>query len=237
MAERESSIVADARTTLNDENTLGLRWTDKRLYQLLDDAQQDMCRELPLVALKTTINTVVGQEEYQMPQDSVEVLTARASGKTLTITSMEELDRDNDEWEEKTSSSFTHIVVNRLSQNTIRPYPLLVEGSSETVIKLRYSALPVDLGWNETTEVILEELTVDSMWDFALKQYIISMAFLDYGDEGSTSRAATAKSFYDKEIANARKLSKSSFSKRVRTTAYQARVAPTRTVRRQYGSR
>lgn len=221
MAQRELNIITEARVTLND-NTKD-RWSDKRLLKLLDDAQQEICREIPLITKKVTINTAPGQETYGLPNGAIKTLTARSDGKTIEIISMEELDHNNPEWEEATGNQYTNLVVNNLSQHIIRPYPLLSEGSK--AIKIRYSALPISLGYADDNTV--EELTISNMWDYALTQYVISKAFIDYGDESSLSRSQVAQGLYLAVVDKAAKLSRKSFSKRVITTGYQGRVATT----------
>ena len=223
MAEREQGIVAEARITLNDVEKH--RWTDERLFKLLDDAQQEVCRNVPLIAKKVTINTSIGTDEYRLPTDCLKVLTARSGGLSISTISMEELDHNNPGWEDTVGSQYTHLVVNNLSQQTIRPYPLMATGYTgmNLDIKIRYSAKPINLGFE--IDDSMEELAISDTWDYGLTQYIISKAFIDYGDESSLSRAQIADSLYNGIIGKARQDSRKSFSKRVVTTGYQGRVA------------
>ena len=227
MAQRELDLIAEARITLNDVNKH--RWEDKRLMKLLCDAQQEFCRMVPLIVRKTTINTSYGQEEYRLPEDAIKILTARAGGHSLTKTSMEEMDFENPEWEDLTSSSYTHLIVNNLSQQVVRPYPKLSEGAPtvESTIKIRYSAKPDLLGWDEDNQDSENELEVSDIWDYALVQYVISKAFIDYGDESSLSRAQVAQGLYMSVMKDAQRKAKKGFSKRVITTGYQGRTAVT----------
>jgi len=241
MADRELKILAKARITLNDLNDANPRWSNERLMELLSDGQDDMCKSIPMISKKAIINTVSGQEEYNLPNGSVKLLSANAVGLPLTITSYDEIERDYPEWEDLRASAFTNIVVNALSQNVIRPYPALAENTTSIPIKVRYQAMPVVLGWVAPTEQqdigdSEEELTINDMWDFALRQYVIGMAFLDYGDEASISRSQVALSLYNKEFARAKKLASKSFAKRVRTTGFQAKVANSRYLGGQCGS-
>ena len=229
MGLREQDIISEARITLNDINKQ--TWTDKRLFKLLDNAQQEICREIPLITRKVTLNTFPGQEEYRLPSDCIKVLTARSGGRSLTTISMEELDRNNPEWEDVTSSQYSNLVVNNLTQHVVRPYPLMTEGYEgiNLAIKLRCSAKPILLGYveTETTTDTEEELVIEEMWDYALTQYVISKAFIDYGDASALSRAEVANALFLAVVGKAAKLSKKSFSKRVITTGYQGRVANT----------
>ena len=221
MADRELAIIAKARTTLNDTSDAP-RWTTERLMELLSEGQDAMCKDIPLYTCKATINTVPGQAEYRLPNDSVRLLRASSQGTALPILSYDEIEDSNMAWEEVTGSDVEALVVNALSQQTIRPYPL----SNETrAIKTRYHARPILLGWDEATKDSDEELTISDMWDEGLKQYVIAMAFLDYGDEASNSRAQTALGLYNGYYQRALKLSKKSFAKRVVTTSYQAKVS------------
>jgi len=222
MAERELNIINEARITLNDTSSEP-RWTTPRLIKLLSDAQEDMCKNIPLIARKATINTYSGVTEYSLPIDSVKLLRASSDGKALTNIAYDEIERNNVEWEEDTAGSYSHVVVNALSQKTIRPYPAL-EVSANKSIKVSYQAIPQRLDWDEAFEDTEYELTIDSMWDLALTQYVIGMAFVDYGDESSLSRSQVAIGLYNKEYQRALKLSKKSFTKRGRTTGYQAKV-------------
>lgn len=239
MGIREQDIIAEARITLNDSGKQ--RWTDKRLFKLLDDGQQEICREIPLITKKVILNTSAGQEEYKLPDACIKVLTASSAGRSIQIASMEELDRDNPTWEEVRGSQYSHLVVNNLSQLMIRPYPLMAEDYTgvNLTIKLRYSAKPISLGYvdNKLDSLkeadVKEELTISDTWDIGLIQYIIAKAFIDYGDESSLSRAQVASSLYLDVVSKASKLSKKSFSKRIITTGYQGRVANTGG---QYGS-
>lgn len=233
MGIRELKIINDARITLNDVNPKTRRWTDLRLMSLLNDGQNEMCRQIPLIARKANIQTSSGMEEYSLPQDAVKLITASSNGMALTITSYDEIERDRPGWEEDKGSSYSALIVNALSQKIFRPYPLLSDDSMSQPIKIRYSAMPVQLGYVPplTDNLIgdsLEELSIDSMWDFGLKQYVISMAFIDYGDESSLSRSQVALGLYNKELARGIKLSRKSFSKRSITTGYQGRVSNTR---------
>ena len=222
MAQRELSIIANARITLNDVKVDNPRWTTERLMGFLNEAQDTMCKGIPLLTNKVTINTVVGQDTYRLPTDSIKLLRASSEGIPLTITSYDEIEEAIPDWEEDTASSFRSVIVNALSQQEIRPYPLT---SVSKPIKARYHMRPVALGWDTTALDSMEELSISDMWDEGLKQFIIGQAFLDYGDEASNSRASTALGLFKTEYAQALKLSKSSFSKRVRTTGYQAKVA------------
>lgn len=233
MAQRELDILAKARTILNDRKITNYRWTQERLMELLEEGQEDMCRNIPMVARKATINTASGQEEYNLPLDSVKLLVASSEGRPLDITAYDEIERDNPGWEEDSGATFTCIVVNALSQNVIRPYPL---STKSIPIKVRYHALPVRLGWDSTTLDSVEELSISSMWDVALKQYIVGQAFLDYGDESSISRSQVALGLYSKDFTRAEGLARKSFSKRSPTTGYQAKVANTRYRGGRYGS-
>ncbi len=236
MAERELDIIEQARITLNDTNANNYRWSTARLMQLLTDAQDDMCENAPMLVRKYNVTTVSGEEEYTLPSDCVKLLHASSyvddgspmPTKTISpihITSYDEIERDNPSWESDFSSDFSRIVVNALSQNVIRPYPRLAEDTAYSkVIKTRYQATPVDLGWDDVAEDSIEELEINPMWDAGLKQYVIAMAFLDYGDEASTTRANTALALYNKVVAKAQKLAKKGFAKRVVTTGYRARV-------------
>ena len=234
MAQRELDILAEARITLNDVSTSSPRWSDERLMQLLSNGQDDMCRNIPMVVNKANITTVGGQEEYKLPSDSVKLIRASSyvndgssiPTKTinkLTLISYDEIERDNPEWESDYSSDFSAIVVNALSQQTIRPYPLLAtDVAYSKIIRCSYQAMPVKLGWYEDDSV--EELTINEMWDYGLTQYVVGMAFLDYGDASSISRSQVALGLYGKEAMKAEKLAKKSFTKRVVTTGYQAKV-------------
>jgi len=234
MAIRETKIIAEARVTLNDLSETNPRWTDKRLFELLSDAQDDMCKAIPLITRKTTINPSVGQVEYQLPDDSVKLLSASSSGHSLTITSEDEIERYNVGWEDEVAGEYAKVIVNELSQQTIRPYPALSMGTVANPLKVRYHAMPIRLGWEDGA--IVEELEVNPMWDLGLKQYVIGMAFLDYGDEFSVSRSQTAIGIYNKEYTSAKKLAKKAFAKRVRTTEFQGKVANSRYVGGRYGS-
>ena len=235
MAERELDIIAQARITLNDTNENNFRWTTTRLMQLLQEGQEDLCRNAPMIVRKYNITTVAGKAEYTLPNDCVKILHASSytndgssmPTKTMTplkISSYDEIERDNPTWESDYSSDFSHLIVNALSQNEIRTYPILAQDVAYSkIINTRYQATPVPLGWEEDDSI--EELEVNSMWDFGLKQYIIAMAFLDYGDEASTTRASTATALYNKVVVKAKKLAKKGFGKRVVTTGYQAKVS------------
>jgi len=222
MAQRELSILANARITLNDTNTDNQRWSDERLMQLLSDGQDDMCKSIPIIASKATINTVVGQDVYRLPGDSIKLLRASSEGIPLSLTSYDEIEDAKPDWEEDKSSTYSAIIVNALSQQEIRPYPLV---STSKPIKVRYHARPVVLGWDSTTKDCMEELTISDMWDDGLKQYVIGMAFLDYGDEASNSRASTALGIYKGEYNKASNLAKNAFSKRLRVTHFQGKVS------------
>jgi len=223
MGTREAIIIGKARVTLNDVNEDNPRWSDERLYGLLDEAQEVFCKDIPLVRNNVVITTVGGQADYRLPEDCVKLLTAKSNGIPLDIISYDEIERDNPSWEDTTSSAFSHVVTNSLSQQIIRPYPL-VDNSIQ--VKCNYQALPVKLGWDVIDKRIVEALTMNGMWDLGLRQYIISQAFLDYGDESSIQRSLTALGLFTKEFNRAEKLARKSFSKRSPTTAYQARVTP-----------
>ncbi len=232
MAQRELDIIAKARTILNDV-TEPYRWADSRLMQLLSEGQEDMCINIPMVTAKATINTSGGVAEYHLPDNSVKLLRASSNGNPLHIASYEDIEAIDFDWEEATGHAVVAIVVNALSQQTIRPYPLTQDTQ---VIKVRYHALPVTLGWNDTTKDSEQELSVASMWDDGLKQYVVAQAFLDYGDESSASRASMALGLYKTAFGRALKLSKKSFSKRALTTKFQGRVVSTRYMGGRYGS-
>ena len=222
MAEREMRIIAGARITLNDLAESLPRWSNTRLVSLLSDAQEEMCKGMPLLTRKATINTVAGQEEYRLPIDSISLIRASSEGIALPLISYDVIERSNAGWEDDKGNAFTSIIVNALSQQTIRPYPLI---SASKPLKVRYQALPERITYNLDDEDTNEELTIDSMWDVGLKQYIVAMAFLDYGDPASISRSQVAMGLYNKEFQSAKSLSKKSFSKNVRTTDFQAKVS------------
>lgn len=229
MATREKAIIAAARITLNDEGAVSPRWSDKHLMKLLSDGQDDMCKHIPLISRRAVINTASGQAEYRLPNDCVSLIYASSEGRALELVAYDEIERSNPDWEDDVGGSILTILVNALSQQTIRPYPKVAESKP---IKVRYSALPIDLGWDETTEDSVEELTISDMWDIGLKQYVIGMAFLDYGDESSVSRAQVALGLYNADKTKAEKLSRKSFAKKTTTTGYSASVGrSTRTTR------
>ncbi len=231
MAQRELDIVAEARVTLNDGDPNGERWTTERLLKLLDDGQKSMCRELSFIVRKSPLQTSAGQEEYSTPEGCIILMSATAGGRTLEFTSFEELDRVNPDWENDTASKYTHIVVNKLSQNTIRPYPRLT-GEAEadaSRINLRYSVLPDSLGYVEPTGGLptgdtVNQLQIASLWDYGLTQYVIGNAFIDYGDAGSTSRAGVALNNFATQLSRASQII-SRKARRITTTAYQGGVA------------
>ena len=225
MGQRELNIINEARITLND--TAKHRWTDERLMKLLCNGQQEFCREVPIIVHKIDLMTGSGQEEYSLPDEAIKVLSARASGRALDLVSFEEMDYFNPEWEDAVSGTYTHLVVNNLSQHVIRPYPKLAEGSSpdNAKITIRYSAKPALLGWDEEKKDSKNSLEIADMWDYALQQYVISKAFIDYGDESSLSRSQVAQNGFYAILADAKRKSKKGFSKRVVTTGYQARTA------------
>jgi hypothetical protein len=239
MAEREKQIISEARITLND--TEKLRWSDKRLFQLLSNAQQEMCRDVPLIVRQATINTHPGQTEYRLPPDAIKLLTVRTDTRVLDVVSMEELDRVAPSWEDDIGVTYQAIVMNNLSQSTIRPYPKLPDTYDESVpLKIRYSVKPQELGYKEDSEGNGDteiELSISNMWDTALIQYVISKAFIDYGDTTSLSRAQVADGLYMKELGRAFKLAKKAYSKKIVTTGFSNKVARTRfTQRNTYGS-
>ena len=223
MSERELKIIADARITLNDNGSTP-RWSTERLIELLSDAQELMCKGIPLITLRATINTYSGVSEYTLPLGSVKLLRASSEGSALNITSYDEIERENIDWEDEVSSAYSSIVVNTLSQKVIRPYPKLADGVNKP-IKVVYQSVPNRLGWDDTLGDTEYELVISDMWDIGLKQYVIGMAFVDYGDESSLMRSQVAMGLYNSEYSRALKLAKSSFSKRSRTTGYQAPVA------------
>lgn len=227
MAIRELAIIAKARETLNDLATSNPRWSDKRLLEHLSDAQEDMCKQHPLIARKVDVVTTVGQETYFLPTDTTRVLSATSGGKAIPFISADELDALDATWEEKVGSAYEYIVVNQLSQAEIRPYPLMNETQTNydnLRIKFRYSSFPLPLGWDDTAGDCVEELVISTMWDFALRQYVIGMAFADYGDASNLTRSQTAMQFYGREMQLAEKLSKKGFAKRKLTTPYQGSV-------------
>ncbi len=232
MAQRELSILADARVILNDTSD-SPRWSTERLMGFLDDAQNTMCKDIPLITKSYTLNTVAGQAEYSLPYGTVKLLRASSEGTPLNLVSYEDIEDIDPGWEDNTSSSFSAIIVSALSQQKIRPYPLISESKP---IKMRYHSRPVGLGWDSTTEDCVEELTIEDMWDSGLKQYVVAQAFLDYGDESSNSRANTALGLFEANFTRALKLSKKSFAKRVVTTKYQAKVASSLNRGDRYGS-
>lgn len=234
MADRELGIIEEARVTLND--TQKQRWSDKRLMKLLNDAQQELCREVPLIVEKITINAYSGAEEYELPEDAVKILTARCNGHVVPTTSMEEMDNFNPDWEDDYGFDFTALVVNNLSHRVIRPYPKLSREITSLELTVRYSAKPDSLGWDETTNDSINELAIADTWDFALTQYVISKAFIDYGDTSSLSRAQVAQGLYTDVFNKAKKEAKKSFSKRAVTTNYRAKVVPSRYRGDEYGS-
>jgi len=232
MGQRELAIIADARITLNDTSN-SPRWSNERLMSLLNDAQNTMCEDIPLITESYTLNTVSGQAEYKLPYGSVKLLRASSEGVPLNIVSYEDIEDIDPSWEDNTSSSFSAVIVNALSQQKIRPYPLT---TTSKPIKIRYHSRPVELIWDATTEDTIEGLTIEDMWDGGMKQYVIAQAFLDYGDEASNSRANTALGLFDATFKRALKLSRKSFSKRIVTTKYQAKVASNLTRGDRYGS-
>jgi len=221
MAERELAIIASARTTLNDVNSTP-RWTQERLMELLSEGQDAMCKGIPLITLPYQLNTAPGQATYRLPGDSVKLIHASSQGRRLNLVSYDEIEDANPDWEDDVNSDVASIIVNALDQQEIRPYPMVSESRP---LKIRYHARPVLLGWDSIIEDSLEELTISPMWDDGLKQYVIGMAFLDYGDEASNSRAATAMGLYQAEFTRAMKLSKKSFAKRIVVTTFQGKVA------------
>jgi len=227
---REDNIIKKARITLNDTNEDLYRWSNERLMSLLNEAQNDMCRNIPMIVNRASINTVDGQEEYKLPYGSIKLITAFSDKIPLQLVSYDEIERSYPEWETDSADSYTAIIVNALSQRVIRPYPIC----GNKMIKIRYQSMPIQLGWDELTNDIKEELAIDDMWDMGLKQYVIAYAFLDYGDESSISRAQLALGLYGKEFKRAENLARKSFSKRNPTTGYQARVS-SRKLGGQYG--
>ena len=227
MGQRELSIIALARDTLNDTDEQNYRWSNQRLMEHLNDAQDDMCRELPLIVETVNIVTAVGVEKYFLPVNTVRALSATTGGDSIPFTSVEEMDDLSTEWEERKGSKYERIVVNQLSQFELRPYPLISDSQSNPdnfTIKIRYASMPLALGWDETEEDSVEQLVVSPMWDFALRHYIISMAFLDYGDESSLSRSQVSAGLYSSQIRRAKQLSTKGFAKRNIATPYQGKV-------------
>jgi len=220
MAERELNIVKEARITLNDVSEPP-RWSTERLMKLLEDGQRDLCKAAPLLTHRANINTAQGSETYRLPLDCVRLLRASCEGLPLPLVSYDAIEDVSADWEEDTGS-VSHLVVNSLDQQEIRPYPM---AKASQMIKVRYHSLPVELGWDEETTDSVEELEVSSMWDGGLTQFIVGKAFLDYGDEASNSRAGTALKMFGDAIYQAKKLSRKSFSKRVVSTTYQAKVS------------
>jgi hypothetical protein len=229
MAEREQAIIDEARVVLNDTNKTNLRWSDERLLKLLNEAQADLAKAVPLYTLKTTIIVSAGIEEYKLPDDCVTLLSVSYDGYVVRIASEEDMEELSIGWEDDIGCTISAVVVNELSQQTIRPYPLLSEQCDSVELRIRYHALPQPL------ESLEDELTLSNMWDNALTQYVIGKAFLDYGDESSISRANTAMSLYGKEYKQAQKMARKSFSKRTITTGYQGKVANSRFIGRRYG--
>jgi len=234
MAERELQIIEEARITLNDKSTTSPRWSTERLMQLLSNAQDDMCLKIPMIVKSASIVTISGQEEYSLPKNCVKLLRATCTindgslpeTKTVDvvpIVSYDTIERDNPTWESDYSSDFSAILVNALSQQQIRPYPLLARDVEYSkLINIRYQALPPKLGWEDDDSI--EELSINEMWDYALTQYVIGMAFVDYGDDGSLGRSKVALGLYGAEATKALQLSKKSFAKRTVTTNYRAKV-------------
>ncbi|RLA60198.1 MAG: hypothetical protein DRQ78_09745 [Epsilonproteobacteria bacterium] len=219
MGQRELTIIAQARTVLNDV-TEPYRWTTKRLMELLEDGQKGMCENAPLIVSRATINTVPGQATYRLPGSSIKLIRASSSLGRIELTSYDAIEDFDTDWEDTYGNTVSRIITNALDQQEIRPYPLT---SESIALKVAYQAIPVPLGWEEDDSI--EELTISDMWDDGLKQYVIGQAFLDYGDESSVSRAGTALGIYQSALSKAIKLAKKSFSKRVLTTKYQAKVA------------
>ena len=228
MGQREQDIISEARITLNDVSD-NPRWSDERLMKLLSDGQDEMGKSIPLLTSKCTITTTPGQTEYRLPEDSVKLLRASHVSTALQLLSYDEIERVSIGWEDD-YGTVASIIVNALSQQTIRPYPM---SKVSEPIKCRYHARPILLGWDGTDSE--EELSINDMWDDGLKQYVIGMAFLDYGDESSISRSQIALGLYNKEFRSAQNLAKKSFAKSVRVTGYQARVSNSRRGDR-YGS-
>lgn len=219
MGARELEIIDRARTTLNDINVTSPRWTTKRLMQILQDGQEDMCKDIPMIVNKATIHMVGGVNEAHLPDKAVKLLTATYDERALEILAYDEIEQYNTNWEYDVGHRYSAILTNALSQHVIRPYPI-VESSKPIYVK--YRSMPTELGWNEELQDSMEELQISSMWNYALRQYVIGMAFLDYGDESSNSRSVSSLGLYFKEFKKAEKLAKSSFSKRSRATEFQS---------------
>ncbi len=222
MSQRELGIIRKARITLNDPATAtNPRWSNIRLMELLDEGQKEFCRAAAMIVNRATINTAGGQEVYRLPTDCYKLLRASSEGKALAITSYDSIENNNIGWEDDTGTTYSHLIVNALSQQEVRPYPIV--GTSKP-IKIRYTALPIELGWDINSSDSLEELTISDMWDVGLRQYVVGMAFLDYGDASSISRSQVALGLYSGELDKADRLSKVSFAKKIPTTDYQAKV-------------
>jgi len=217
---REMGIINSARVTLNDIKVNPI-YTTQRLMRILNDAQQTMCKAVPLLTENKIFNLVGGMKTYRLPDNSVKLLTANYDEVAIPIMSYEDIESIDRGWSNNVGSSVTSVLVDALNQQEIRPYPLT---SGNHPLNVKYQALPIDLGWDETVNSNIETLRIASMWDEAMTNYIIFKALIDYGDADSAVRADTIRREFELALVKAMKLSKKSFAKRVLTTKYQASV-------------
>ena len=186
---RIADILRKARYRLADPD--GDRWTDERLIQLVDEGQRDIAHQTRILKGETTLEMVVNQAIYALPDDVFMITRASYNGCQIefaTYDKMDELalvevssdyrhysDRERRHgyssdynyrrvcWETATGAAVTHIIYDRRNLSEIRVYPIPDEG----IVDERYTFSSADMPYAGAQ---LLGVVVDSD-DYTLDQY------------------------------------------------------------------
>lgn len=90
MSNRVETILSRARDTLADPN--GERWSNDRLLRLLSEAQEDIVIHNELLRTTVDIPLVVGQSEYELPDDCYRIIRATVENRQIPIVSHDHMD-------------------------------------------------------------------------------------------------------------------------------------------------
>ncbi|MCI4437078.1 MAG: hypothetical protein JHC33_09755 [Ignisphaera sp.] len=118
---RTADIITRARDALSDPRKE--RYSDERLYRLIDEAQTTIARFARTLRKEIFLPVYPGIADYVMPDDCYLVTRVSYEQRALELKSHEEMDKINASWEEETDTEPKYVLFDKHTPGKFKIYP------------------------------------------------------------------------------------------------------------------
>jgi hypothetical protein len=122
---RTADIITRARDALSDPRKE--RYSDERLYRLIDEAQTTIARFARTLRKDIFLPVYPGIVDYVMPNDCYLVTRVSYEQQALELKSYEEMDKLNASWSEEVGTEPKYVLFDKHTPGKFKIYPKIVD--------------------------------------------------------------------------------------------------------------